>query len=548
MGKPAPPNFPQSNGFMAGRQRRAAYLLKKITQRRQETLPLYMALPAVEQFHASMAKWRVLDGSNQSSKTTAAAVEIIRACCGCDPYDKYPKRDGKVLCVGLDGDHLASPMFSKMYEPGAIKLIRDEHTRLMRAVRPNPNDPTVLDPYDEAYKEKWVDAPPLIPKRLLESIAWEHKGKIIPRLVKFKTGWKQLWRSSKSDSPQGDWYNIGWFDEQLENEDFYRELNRGLMKAGNQGFGIWSATPQTSNEQLLDLREKAEAGVKGVLAVRLQLDDNPHISKESKKEFWDTLSDEEREVCYFGQYAIVGRRIYGLFNIMGEHGCDPFPIPEDYTRYIILDPGQQYCGTLFAAVDPDEKHVYIYDGFVLRHADAGKWGDMIAKRTGNIRYEAMIIDQQCGRQKTVGQARTVADHYFSSLKERNITPRISGEMSGFHLGTNDVEARELALLDWMRVRGGPGVEGTCKVQIMRGVLDKLCKQIRRAQYERKRPEKRKTLEEDLLVCLEYLAGFQPYYFEPEVSERASLHPVFDKLKAKRKRIKQAERNAELLSS
>jgi hypothetical protein len=366
--------------------------------------------------------------------------------------------------------------------------------------------------------------------------------------VKFKTGWTQLWRSSKSDSPQGDWYNIGWFDEQIENEDFYDELNRGLMKAGDKGFGIWSATPQTSNEQLLDLREKSEAGVKSVLAIRLQLDDNPHITKEAKQEFWDSLSDEQREVRYHGQYAIVGRRIYGMFNVMGEHGCDAFPIPEDYTRYIILDPGRQYCGTLFAAVDPDEKHVYIYDGFVLRHADAGKWGDLIVQRTGDMRYEAMIIDQNCGRQKTVAQANTVADHYFAALKQRNITPRISGEMRGFHPGTNDVSAREESLLDWMRVRGAPGVEGTCKLQVMRGVMEKLCDQIKRARYDRKRHEKRMKLEEDMLVCLEYLAGFQPYYYEPEVSEKASSNPVFDKLKAKRKRVKQSKRNTELLSS
>ena len=326
--RPVQPDFSRgADAASKAKQRYAASLLKKISRRRQEPLLQYKALPAVVQFHASLCKWRVLDGSNQASKTTAAVVEILRACCSCDPYGKYPKRNGKVLCVGLDGDHLGSPMFSKMYRPGAIKLIPDEHTGILRAVRPDPNNPTVLDPYDLAFEERWVDAPPLLPKRLLAHIAWEHRGKGIPRVVKFKTGWEMLWRSSQSDSPQGDWYNLGWFDEQIENEDFYAELNRGLMKAGKQAFGIWSATPQTSNEQLLDLREAAEQGSKNVLAVKLQLDDNPYITAEAKLAFWDSLSPEEREVRYLGNYAIVGRRIYGMFNEMGEHGVRAVPHP-----------------------------------------------------------------------------------------------------------------------------------------------------------------------------------------------------------------------------
>ena len=129
---------------------------------------------------------------------------------------------------------------------------------------------------------------------------------------------------------------------------------------------------------------------------------------------------------------------------------------------------------------------------------------MIAQRTGDIRYEAVIIDQCCGKQKTVAQARTVADHYFTALRDRKIVPRTAGELSGFHMGTKDVLEREEALLDWMRIRGTDGVEGTCKLQVMRGVVtDDLQKQIHRAHYDRKRPDKRIHKDEDLMVCLEY---------------------------------------------
>ncbi len=210
------------------KRHRVVQLAKKLAALRAEGLALYRPLPAVECFHASMAKFRVVDGSNRSGKTNAGAAEATRMLCGVDPYDKYVRQNGMALIVGLDRDHLAL-MWAKCAEPGAFSKIRDEHTNLWRAVRPDPDDPLHLDPYDLAYCEKWRDAPPLLPERLIKSIVWEEAGKKVPRVVRFTTGWESWWRSSMGKSPQGAHLNGAWIDEQIDNEDFYNEAHRGVV-------------------------------------------------------------------------------------------------------------------------------------------------------------------------------------------------------------------------------------------------------------------------------------------------------------------------------
>ncbi len=92
----------------------------------------------------------------------------------------------------------------------------------------------------------------------------------------------------------------------------------------------------------------------------------------------------------------------------------------------------------------------------------------------------------------------------------------------------------------MAVRSIEPHEGTCRLQIFRGVLPELEKQIKSAFYIK--PDKRAKLPEDLLVCLEYVAAFDPKYAKPEVitssqEDRfaAALKKKRDKLRSKRGR-------------
>lgn len=519
--KPEPQRVDTRALRLASKRRELSDLLRKVNERESEGLALYRALPHGLKFH-KCRKLRVLAlGANRSGKTEVCGVEFARAMCGCDPFDKYVRHNGNALCVGLDLDHIAM-MWRKVAQPGAFHIIPDEHTGLLRSVRPDPNDPMHLDPYDEAYREKWREAPPFIPPRMIKQIAWEDRGKGIPRLVTFSTGWRSLWRSSDGKPSQGDHYNVVWFDEHISDINFYYESIRGLTPLGEPKKHlprfIWSATSQATNPELLELDDLAHAGSEIVGSFLFLIDDNPYVSDEAKRAFWESLPEDEREVRYYGRHASFAQRVYPTYDPQGIHGCEPFEIPLDWARYVSVDPGRTHCGTVFAAVDPEQEHVWVYDAFDLRDADATKWAAKVAERERGVKFEAMVIDQQRGKQHH-GDTNNIAEHYSEQLKAAGVVVRRPGPLAGFFHGLNDIFAREEALRAWMVPRSGGPFEGKPTLQVMRGTVpDEFHKQIRWAQRDRKQPDKRTDKGRcDILEALEYLAAFAPSYYKPEKS-------------------------------
>jgi hypothetical protein len=509
-----------------------------------EGIRLYRPLPHLEPFHASPAKWRVLDGSNRSSKTMSGAAEAVRAWLGCDPYDKYVPRNGNALVVGMKLEQVAM-IWHKCAHPGASKIIRDEETRMWRSVRPDPAQPDRLDPYDEAYREKWKDAPPLIPPRMIAGrIAWEERAKGIPSFVRFKTGWKVHFNSSNSKPPQGDHYTFCWVDEEMINAAFLDEMKRGLTGLDeipkHRPRAIWSATAQTTNPELLEMREQADQGSEYVHAFQALIKDNPYVPEDEKRAFHDSLSEDDRRVRYYGEYAMAGRRCYPTFDPQGIHGFDPREIPSHWCRYVGLDPGSQHCGTIFMAVDPNEQHAWIYDGFDLRNADATTWGQRIAARPEQ--FEAFVIDARAGKQKTMGlEASNVASAYWGALRAADVKPRQMGPMQGFFPGSEDVAGRQEALRGWMAVRPHGPHAGTPRLKVARGCLPDLEKQIRRAHMDPKQPDKRAKpawdkFHEDMLVCVEYLAAFNPRYFEPAKPEEEQGDDTWQRFQEAQRRM------------
>ncbi len=523
LGKRARPR-PDMSAKAAALQRRA--MLRKGLARYCEGLRMYRPLPHLAEVHSCTAKWKIIDGSNRSSKTTTGAAEACRAWLGCDPFDKYPRRGGNSLVVGLQLDHIAM-IWRKCAEEGAFKIISDEQTGLPRAVRPDPNDPAHLDPYDLAYREKWRDAAPLIPPRM-RTVAWEDRSKGVPRFVRFSTGWTALFRSSDSKAPQGDHYNFGWLDEEIVNQTFIAELMRGMVGLDELPRylpkSIWTATAQTTNPELLEFREQADAGSEHVKAFQALIKDCPYVPDEEKQAFHDSLSEDDRKVRYYGEYAIMGRRCYPTYDPQDVHGYEPFEIPPNWCRYIGLDPGTMHCGTIFLAVDPEEKHVWLYGGFDLRNSDHATWAERIRQR--GEQYEAIVCDYRMGKSRQGGQELTVARQYAEALHQAGVKFSQQGPMSGFFEGTPDIPAREEALRGWMALRRDGPFGGTPKLKVARGMVPELDKQIRHAHMDRRAEEKRARLEHDLLEALEYLAGLGPRYHEPPRTQPTEDEEVF----------------------
>jgi len=521
-------------------------ILTQLHEKHMDALTMYQSLPEGERFHACSAKWRLAYGGNRSGKTNCVAAEFARAVLGCDPYDKYPATSGNALIVGMDADHL-SLQWKKVAEEGCFYIIRDEHTRLWRAVRPHPDDPTRLDDYDEAYREQWKPAPPLIPwhgkHKRVTKIAWEDYGKGVPRLVKFDTGWTSLWRSSEGKPPKGHHWNVFWPDEDLQNDDFWEEGNRGLVGLNEPPKwlpkGIWSASEQGSNTKLLSLIEQAEAGSDNVKSFFFVVDNNPYVPEAERRAWYESMTEDEREYRYHGRPVARGRSVYPMYQPQTIHGCEPTDVPVESTRYLYVDPANTLAGTLMLAVDKQERHRWVYNCFViklLKGRTVQDWAAEVADRSGGIAYQAAVIDQQAGKCRQYGGDISTASLWWQALMDAGVKVLDFGGLagSGFFAGCNDVAARQIALQNWLLPRPSGDFAGLPLAQVVRGLSPELDAQIQHARMlsvkpnqRTKRIEKRAELVEDLLDCFEYAAAHDPGYVPPRLSIEEKGDEIYD---------------------
>jgi Terminase-like family. len=509
---PEPPPPPlEGGGADLADQRRSDELrlaIAELKRRQIEGLNLYEPLPIQAAFHESKARQRVIRGSNRSGKTIAAAVEIARALTGTDPHGKYPLKDGRCFATGLDLMFVGQVFYRKLFRPGAFKMIRDPGTTLWRAYRP-------WDPADKARRKEAKPAPPLIPPRLIESIAWENKAKSVPKVVKLTTGWEILFFSSEGKPPQGMDLDLVWFSEEIDDEDWYPEMAARLLD--RQGRFVWDATPQVGNDKLLELSERADrdrgrpnAAVEEFVSL---LDENPHIEDEEKRLLADLLDDDQARVRIHGEFAAHGLRVFPEFSL-AVHGRDLQPGP-DWTRYMAVDPGRQVCAVLFGAVPPPGQHPFdllLYRELYLRNCSAAQFGEAVAKATQGEDFEAFLIDHHMGRQTEMGSGETVEYQYARELKKRGVRSRRT--LSGFLPGTDDVLGGIELVRNALRV---DPETGSSRLVISKGCVPNFVEEAKRYRYKKSGrivtdvPETRGNVH--LMATVRYLVGSRPRWGE-----------------------------------
>lgn len=546
-----PPRQPSRSTWEAERRE----LFKRKLALEMEAIRLYEPVPLGDVLHRCMTQWIVADGSNRACKSVSCCGEVAYALTGCHPHGKYVKRDGLAWFVGLKEKHLIL-MYDNLFREGAFRVIRDEHTKLWRTMRWDRNEPTRLQEYDEAYREKSRPAPPFIPRRMVSVESMADKAKGVPGVHVLTNGWKIIWSPGGGEPEQGQHWHLVWFDEEMTNPEFYKEAHRGLTKLAHETEkqkprGLWSATSQVSNPELAELREKADRDPESTFVRRFtfSIRDNPYISEADRQSFKEGLSEDDVATRYEGIPASTYRRIYPSYNPMGTHGVEPFDIPDDWCIWAVTDPGRIRCATIFDAIDPDQAFHTVYDGFEVKHGDAHEWArSMKAHETKMGRkFHGIIMDQQRGRQTLDSlYSQTVAEQYWTALLQAGVVPVSRGNvkgMGGFWPGLNNVEARERAMLNMLTVRIDGPFEGTSKFRVVRGAVPLLDKQFRQAHTDPKNPEKRykdKSQPSDWIECGEYLAAFNPSYHLPEAAPVNVTSRALEDFKKKQKRAARRE--------
>lgn len=485
---PSRPGSPEAPvGYITPqRVQRIRRILGALESRQRSTVNLYEPLPNQLAFHQSHAPERLVRGSNQAGKTLCAVMEVAWAALGCHPYLDYPAVDGKIYIVGKDEQHLADPLYEKLFRPGAFEIIRDEQTQEWRAYRPWT---------DEHRKRERRDADPLIPERMIKSVSWRLKKSNTPKTIVLKNGWRLYFYPSSGKPKQGTQIHLALFDEEVIDLSWKAEVDLRLMRYG--GRFVWAATPHTSSQGLLDLHDRATEDLDkerpAVTEHRLLIKDNPHIPEEHKQAMFSKItSPDEYLIRVEGEFATAGFLVYPEFD-MRRHGCERFPIPNNWTRYMVVDPGYQTACALFFAVPPEDQehpqHVYLFDEIYANNCDANRFAELCASKVGENVYYEFVIDSHASRVTPMSGGLTIGQQYEKSFIKFGVQSLRT--KFGFVGGMDDVKAGNLAVHDWLHVRPQ---EGTPKLQVFRGCVPNFEHEIKR--YRKKQDKTSKAYLDD----------------------------------------------------
>ena len=527
-------------------------ILQELHERDCEALTIFEPMPEQERFFSSEASERVALGGNRGGKTIAVVVEIARAVTNQDPYEKYGD-SGKFILVGRDLTHCSKVFYENLFLPGAFKVIKDLETGKLRGYRPN-------DPEDQKRQAEAKDAPPLIPARFYDysQIAWENKKDSIPKTIPLKNGWTLYFFSGLGGPPQG-WKVKGVaFDEEIEHPRWYPEMAMRLpdqrvvdpvtRKVRNGKF-IWSATPQAGTQQLYDLKIRGDdcfgdpkPVIENFMFTMLM---NPYLDDAAKAEAMEKLKDNEDEaaVRIHGQFALLGTRVYPEFAPGGVHGCEPFDVPDDWTRYAFVDPGRQVCAVMFVAIPPPSSEwrgrKVIYDELYLKRCDAKIFASNFVARTNGHAIQKGIIDHRGGRLTEIGSGKTPEEQYVAALKAEGFRFVVGG--CNFEWSSDDLVAGITAVHGMLHV-----VDGKSEIVVMRNRVPKLLWEMDRYSYKKlpsgivtDEPIKRRDHQCD---NLRYMAQARLPYVKPPKRARAKGYTTLA-LEAKRERAK-ARKNKE----
>lgn len=266
-----------------------------------------------EEFHKSGKKVRLLIAANKVGKTHSAIAESLDL-----TFGRHP--------------------FHKMRVPNKGRIIG---TDLEKGIE----------------EDVWGIYKLLYPATELSSEPRKYSGGQVKK-VNYKCGSSVEFMSYEQDSKlfeggEGDWV---MFNEPPP-RDIFVACTRWLMK--RNGIIFIAATPLWEAWLYDELFLKQGPLPDQPDVFQLCAYENPYLSDEGIKSLVDATPEEEIEARIFGNFKHLSGLVYKEFGAI--HRIPAFPIPKDWTRYMVQDFHPRVpCASLWAAVDPHGQ-IYLYD-------------------------------------------------------------------------------------------------------------------------------------------------------------------------------------------
>ena len=549
---------------------RIAELQAEQDRRSREGVRVYTPYGDQSKVHSSRAKELIIVGGKRSGKSVSVAMEFASRVTGIRTKDENNEEFTRIWpepevsyprifwIIGYDLAHIGQTIYRLLFEPwmgGQFRCIKDEKTGQWRAYNK-------ADKRDVARAKESKLTEPLIPPRLIQQDSWEWEDK---RGHKFKSvrltnGNKICAYPSTSTQPkQGDAVSGIWIDEDVAFSEHIKEWQDRLTD--ENGWLLWSAWPHMKNPALLELIERAELASlhanPSIEKVQLIMTENPYLPQEGKEAALERMGSPE-EIARRNR-GDVSMDAFSMYNFEANTHCikrfseahifEPKRaaaylklretyeligcLPEDWTRYFVMDPSHTRTGIQSWAVPPTTiDNVFIGNvmicewELVCRRMTADAIAKAVANKRGSRQYECHIIDNMAGRQTHAGRDTNTRMFFAEAFKASGLTSRQTSY--DFMPGCSVPSTRFRSVRNLMEINSGIGIPSLM-------LIDDQCPQTKKefGKYLKKRGAKGtdsdSVLDEpalprlyDLMACTEYAAAHLEQLF---VQGKAYVEPT-----------------------
>jgi len=405
--------------------------------------------------------------------SVAGFVEDARAAINQDPFNKYPAKDGTVVCLGFGEKHIGRVIHKFLFRAGAFRIIRDLVTREWRVYRPWPK----ANGGDLERESESKLAPPLIPPRFIpdDGMVWQSRGDRVFSVCRLTTGWEIIALNSAGDPSQAQGFDVNLYhiDEDTAQPGWYEEaigrtaIPKGLIR--------WTALPHMKNEDMLNMLQRSEdestSDNPTTVCIRASMFDNPYYPEESRQanlKAWASQGEDVVRKRAYGEMVMDSLLVYPAFSkyihttqyedeeqaaqvckLLRANQDEPL---DDWCLSMVVDPGHAVCAVTFWATPPPSLGDYriCYDELYLRKCDAVMFAEAVGKKVRNKQFERFIIDAHGGRLTEIGTGIAPQRQYENQLKEMGVSCNATKHY--FATGSDDIKGREQILRDWMRIK------------------------------------------------------------------------------------------------